>query len=512
MEDSSQQKSLASQRASNPALIEDFGIEGLYSYRDISFSTKYAATILIAGNGSGKTTLLGALDAFLNLQFTRLRNLQFKKIVCKFHNRVIPLELTYETLSEFLTIPTDGELVRTALRFNVEAPALFDFLVEVWPGLTSPTRLSDSPKVYSQILQGIGYSYRDAAAICNKLYNELFARSPLLGEMADIVRAQMDGYDVVYLPTYRRVELALRSDEEVPPHRRTKPRFEVDPGSLFTGNIQFGLSDLSDRLKELNQMISRKSNNGYREISAGIINELIDGSFESAPVTQEEIPSRDALNLFFARLEQGRKDQPFGPVAIPNIDRIYNREEVPVASSKFLSYFLSKLGTAIKATRETELSVEDFVKSCNRYLSFEEASTFLKGTAPSEHQIHKGKALILNRADMRVHVQSHPGGPRIPLDALSSGEKQMVSLFAKIYLYPGRKIVLIDEPELSLSIDWQRQILLDVLTSPLCHQIVAITHSPFVFDNDLEPFAKALTTRSIQTTSVPSNVDEDSYE
>ncbi|OUI98533.1 hypothetical protein HK20_06255 [Acetobacter sp. DsW_54] len=68
----------------------------------------------------------------------------------------------------------------------------------------------------------------------------------------------------------------------------------------------------------------------------------------------------------------------------------------------------------------------------------------------------------------------------------------MVSLFAKMFLYPNRKIVLIDEPELSLSIDWQREILVDVLGAPSCAQLIAITHSPFVFDNDLEPFAGAL--------------------
>jgi predicted ATP-dependent endonuclease of OLD family len=68
----------------------------------------------------------------------------------------------------------------------------------------------------------------------------------------------------------------------------------------------------------------------------------------------------------------------------------------------------------------------------------------------------------------------------------------MISLFAKMYLYPGRKIVLIDEPELSLSIDWQRDILVDVLSAPLCTQLIAITHSPFVFDNELDPFARAL--------------------
>ncbi len=71
----------------------------------------------------------------------------------------------------------------------------------------------------------------------------------------------------------------------------------------------------------------------------------------------------------------------------------------------------------------------------------------------------------------------------------------MISLFAKMFLYSRRKIVLIDEPELSLSIDWQREILVDVLSAPLCAQLIAITHSPFVFDNELDPFARALKLR-----------------
>ncbi|MGR9505055.1 AAA family ATPase [Rhizobium leguminosarum] len=102
------------------------------------------------------------------------------------------------------------------------------------------------------------------------------------------------------------------------------------------------------------------------------------------------------------------------------------------------------------------------------------------------------KELKLNRRNLKIHVESVPWGRKIQLDALSSGEKQMISLFAKLYLYSGEKVILVDEPELSLSIDWQRHILIDVLRSPYCKQIIAITHSPFVFDNELEPYARAL--------------------
>ncbi len=90
---------------------------------------------------------------------------------------------------------------------------------------------------------------------------------------------------------------------------------------------------------------------------------------------------------------------------------------------------------------------------------------------------------------------------------MSSGEKQLISLFALLYLYPGKKIILIDEPELSLSLDWQRKILLDVLGAPSCAQVIAITHSPFVFDNTLEPYAKSLSL-SISQNFVPENTDE----
>ncbi|UQR61817.1 ATP-binding protein [Bradyrhizobium sp. C-145] len=119
------------------------------------------------------------------------------------------------------------------------------------------------------------------------------------------------------------------------------------------------------------------------------------------------------------------------------------------------------------------------------------------------------KELTLSRRNLEVTVRSIKANKTIPLDALSSGEKQMISLLAKLFLYPDNKIILIDEPELSLSIDWQKQILLDVMNAPLCKQVIAITHSPFIFDNALEPFA-----RSFVSTIDPviDDTEEDAHE
>jgi len=47
-------------------------------------------------------------------------------------------------------------------------------------------------------------------------------------------------------------------------------------------------------------------------------------------------------------------------------------------------------------------------------------------------------------------------------------------------------ILLFDEPELSLSIEWQKLLLPDILKSGKCRLLLAVTHSPFIFDNELD--------------------------
>ena len=187
---------------------------------------------------------------------------------------------------------------------------------------------------------------------------------------------------------------------------------------------------------------------------------------------------------------------PYFPISAPDFERIYSGEGVPPESRKFLAYFLGKLYNVIRITKQIEQPVEEFILSCNRYLSSTEPSTVTPDMAPHKRlEAVDAKVLKMNRTNLSVYVESLPEARKISLDALSSGEKQMISLFAKLYLYPNRKVVLIDEPELSLSIDWQRGILVDVLLAPQCEQVIAITHSPFVFDNSLESFARSLSVK-----------------
>ena len=176
-----------------------------------------------------------------------------------------------------------------------------------------------------------------------------------------------------------------------------------------------------------------------------------------------------------------------GAFKTPDIDRIYSGN-VPRDSEKFLTYFLGKLNSVIQKTRDTERVVDSFIQNCNRYLATEDASASRFGIPQPDD-----KELRLDRSTLEVSVwRKGSYTTEIPLDALSSGEKQMVSLFALLYLYPKQKLILIDEPELSLSIDWQQKILPDIVRANLCKQVIAITHSPFIFDNELDAYATSL--------------------
>ena len=149
-----------------------------------------------------------------------------------------------------------------------------------------------------------------------------------------------------------------------------------------------------------------------------------------------------------------------------NEGTIYNEDH------KALFYLLSKLVEIYDSYAKYDVAIKKFCNTCNNYLfektfSFDEESLQLK--------------LFRN-------VQNTVDEAEIELEQLSSGEKQIVSLFADVYLnhIDDNFIFLIDEPELSLSIFWQKRLLPDVMKSDKCSLLFAVTHSPFIFENDYE--------------------------
>jgi len=75
-----------------------------------------------------------------------------------------------------------------------------------------------------------------------------------------------------------------------------------------------------------------------------------------------------------------------------------------------------------------------------------------------------------------------PNGEELKLDKLSSGEKQLLIILTKVLVQDKEPFIfLMDEPEISLDIEWQYK-LIDTIRrlNPSC-QLIMATHSPGIF-------------------------------
>lgn len=88
----------------------------------------------------------------------------------------------------------------------------------------------------------------------------------------------------------------------------------------------------------------------------------------------------------------------------------------------------------------------------------------------------RGKTLKLSGNEIQILLSD---GRTLPVAQLSSGEKHLIKILLAC-MTSGPNSILIDEPELSMHIDWQRQLPSTILSlNPNC-QLILASHSPEV--------------------------------
>ena len=97
------------------------------------------------------------------------------------------------------------------------------------------------------------------------------------------------------------------------------------------------------------------------------------------------------------------------------------------------------------------------------------------------NQKYRHKKILVDREHGLVAVSDD--GQRLELDCLSSGEQhELVLYYALLFKVPSNTIVLIDEPELSLHVAWQKKFLPDLLEIIKLSNFDTLiaTHSPYI--------------------------------
>lgn len=234
--------------------------------------------------------------------------------------------------------------------------------------------------------------------------------------------------------------------------------------------INFGLRDVEKRLLEITNSIRTGTLEAYSRLSADNLDQLLQLGTVPSSFNADSFDVA-TLKVVLARLGKANSE-------IENrIISLLQSREIEQEKYRELRNFLGQLNVVYQTSQQDEKSVEEFVKVINSYWS-EKTSE---------------KTFLYDKFLVETNVTNKYTGKKLPLGALSSGEKQIISIFARLYLSKNRKyLILIDEPELSLSIEWQQKFLPDILKANSCLQLIAITHSPFTFANELDPYAGSL--------------------
>ena len=256
---------------------------------------------------------------------------------------------------------------------------------------------------------------------------------------------------LIYLPTYRRVE----EDLEKLGLSDIIDKFETKDNKF----IQFGMDDTNQYIQKLLNDIKKLSLEGFNEMSGDIINTLIDNNNNIDKTYSKTIKNIEILNII---LDRSKKVSTKNKKII--IEKVEN-EEIFKEDNKQLFLFLTKLIKIYNKQRKKDELIKKFKNICNKYLV--------------------DKNFFYNESAVELSLRNSKNNSPLNLNTLSSGEKQLVSIFARIYLACEKNfIIFIDEPEISMSMEWQKMILSDILDSSKCKLLFTTTHSPFIFDDE----------------------------
>lgn len=447
--------------AENNLILIEFRIKRLFGVKDIVLDLTRPCRVLIGENGLGKTTILSILNAALKGDLKRTLKYNFESFSLTFSDG------TAFAFDKNLLTAYDHELHDFGQDLN---PSRLPDLIYALKDLT-PDKVSE--KVIQDVLNNdhnLWDSFESVnISVARKIWR-FFNRQ--IHVFSYLLKLASIDFSVLYFPTYRRIEsdiegaisslglgdsTRLRSSFD----RRMdfRVRMEIQDTLVNNKNMRFGMADVENTLKSYLNKISDSFLNEFSELTGAMISHLVDDDVEIESCEFDKGEVEIVLQRTGKNLSDHDKEK---------IRQLTESGEI--AEKPYLRYFLYQLLETYHRQKRYDEAIKRFVNACNGFLV--------------------DKAFYYDESSLQIGMfmwSDKEHSNEIKLEKLSSGEKQLISIFAMLYLEPNKKyIVLIDEPELSLSISWQKEFLPTISRAGNCRQIVAVTHSPFIFSNEFE--------------------------
>ncbi len=427
---------------------------------DIQFSDPL--TILVGRNGSGKTTILNMISAVCQRRFARLSTIPFSSATLDFGSEVI----------DIFKIPDGRILVKHR-----------DCVQRIWNDLQreQPDRYKlDALKPYEE-----DYPIKDTDDVLDPIvhrYRVVVPRRASTRHAIEIISSFRLTDKALYFPTYRRFELDLLSlledaSAQVEPHMRHRVlflqhelSFERTPGVV----IGYSNEDIGQIVRRQWLLAAEQEKKRLNELLRSFTLHLL------KPPTKFALPDETALERLGEELQEV----------------LVRAEVIGPEQTAIVKKYTESVRQLIRLCKV--LPVQSEVSNLRRvyplvlYQTIAGFVSLWERAREDIETIRRPFVRLLSTLqqffEKRVRLEEEDGslvfeleGRSLEFESLSAGEKQLVALFTYVGLATDEgTIVLIDEPELSLHVRWQRQLLQSLLDLGTNRQFITSTHSPFI--------------------------------
>lgn len=428
-------------------------VKGLFESFDLDVPLEDNTLILVGENGSGKSTFINLVYYALTAQWDKLCKLPFNSCTLTIDDKDYLLEkdhLPQPRRKNFF------ELGFIESRFSSdELNNLYEKTLRRYPSKMARNIVIDlAQDSDSPLLRPEDAEFSEAEAL------------------AETLRSNNQG-QFLFLPTYRRIEKELSAvfpdqdlDEALSSFRKNRERREQ---SSYIELVEFGMTDVENAFKSTLSKLDRNFRSELNRLTGSYLRDIIRRKYESVDAsllaTEEVAQTVDSM---LSRIEDDTLPQTDRNELRSLLDDVKSNQILTV-EKKILAHFLTSLVAIHQAQQEREEPVRKLAELVNQYLSKKKLEF-----NPTAFELAIKRISEVNEESVEV-----------PLHGLSSGEKQIVSLFSHMFLSPHQSYFLvIDEPELSISVAWQRRLLKDIKNTGKCSGLIAVTHSPFVFEDE----------------------------
>ncbi|UBK97609.1 translation initiation factor IF-2 N-terminal domain-containing protein, partial [Clostridium perfringens] len=371
--------------SSSLKFIEIIGLFDEYNYK-IDFDK--SINIFVAENGFGKTTILNIIVSLLKNDREKLKSLPFKAVKIGIGSKAIDIEkvdlmnnIEYmeiiSRLRKYIPVKEHRALLREYKMnnfFDVEETLI---------------RLRDyiPNSVLYNILES-GY-----ANIENKNINLLNKK---FKQIQDSLKEE-----VVYFPTYRRIEEKFICSSTLSYIEQMNLQSQFQKSSMH-----FGMDDVENTIKSITDKIKKNSIDDYYQMSNQILDDLLSDSVNLSDFNISNI-DKEKIKIVIGRI---------GKSNIKNIDKLneFIEKDILTENEKFTAYFINRLALIYESQRALDEKIKKFIEICNKYLV--------------------NKKITYDDVLADVKILSSKSKYELKFNQLSSGEKQIISLFAKLYL------------------------------------------------------------------------------